>query len=76
MVDNNPEAFSALPMSPSAYGHARTILERYRDHAFSFVDAVIFHMVDQHHSVSRVLTVDGRDFRSFRFARPVEVVTP
>jgi predicted nucleic acid-binding protein len=76
MVDDNPDVFSTLAMSATAYAHARTILERYRDQAFSFVDAVVFHMVDEHRSVSRVLTVDGSDFRSFRFARSVEVVTP
>lgn len=76
MVDENPDAFRTLAMSSTAYGPVRSILEKYRDHAFSFVDAVIFHMVDHHRSIARVLTVDGMDFRSYRFARPVDVVTP
>jgi len=76
MVDDNPDVFSVLAMPATAYGHARTILEKYRDHAFSFVDALIFHMVDHHRSISRVLTVDGSDFRSYRFAHSVEIVTP
>ena len=76
MVDENPDVFSVLAASPTAYGHVRSILEKYRDHAFSFVDALIFHLVDQHRSISRVLTVDGSDFRSYRFARSVEIVTP
>lgn len=76
MIDDNPDVFSRLAMTPTSYGHARGILDKYRDHAFSFVDAVIFHMVDHHRSVARVLTVDGSDFHSYRFARPVDVVTP
>ena len=76
MVDENPEAFRLVPARDDAYKRARAILAQYRDHAFSFVDAVIFDTVDRHPSVSRVLTVDGADFRSFRFTRPIEVVTP
>jgi hypothetical protein len=44
--------------------------------AFSFLDAVIFHIVDHDPSIEHVLTVDGADFRSFRFAHPVNIVTP
>lgn len=77
MVDDNPDVFRVLAPSATAYGYARSLLEKYRDHAFSFVDALIFHMVDHHRSIARVLTVDGNDFRSYRFAgAAVEVVTP
>ena len=76
MVDENPDVFTTVAVTSTAYGHARKILERYRDHAFSFVDALVFHMVDHHRSVSRVLTVDGSDFRSYRFTRTVDIVTP
>ncbi|GAC1576399.1 MAG: hypothetical protein NVS3B18_10240 [Candidatus Dormibacteria bacterium] len=76
MVDENPGTFRTLPIPPAAHGHARAILTRYRDHGFSYVDAVVFHLVDRDPSVSRILTVDGTDFRSYRFAHAVEVVTP
>lgn len=76
MVDENPGVFTILPTPQGGYGRARAILQKYRDHAFSFVDAVIFDMVDQRRAVTRVLTVDGSDFRSYRFAREVEIVTP
>jgi hypothetical protein len=37
---------------------------------------VIFHIVDHDPSIEHVLTVDGADFRSFRFAHSVNIVTP
>ena len=76
MIDDNPDTFRTLAVPAAAHGHAQTILERYWDHALSYVDALIFHMVDAIPSVSRVLTVDGADFRSYRFARDVRVLTP
>jgi predicted nucleic acid-binding protein len=76
MVDDNPAAFAPTQTPPSAHRGARGILARYRDHAFSYVDAVIFHLVAGDIAISRILTVDGADFRSFDFGRAVEVVTP
>jgi predicted nucleic acid-binding protein len=76
LVDGNPDTFRVLSTPAGAYSRARAILTQYFDHLFSFIDAVILHLVDQQPSISRVLTVDGSDFRSYRFARPVEIVTP
>lgn len=76
MIDDNPDTFRTLAVPAAAHSDVRTILARYWDHAFSYVDAVIFSVVDATPSVSAVLTVDGADFRSYRFARDVEVLTP
>jgi predicted nucleic acid-binding protein len=76
MVDGNPDTFRVLPTPATAYVEAREILTRYRDHGFSYVDAVIFHIADGDPAIDQVLTVDGADFRTFRFAHHVKVVTP
>lgn len=76
MVDDNPDVFGAIAVADTAHDEARRILAQYRDHCLSYVDAVIFHVVDVTPSVSRILTVDGADFRSYRFAHRVDVVTP
>jgi predicted nucleic acid-binding protein len=76
MTDGNPDTFVRVATPASAHAGARTILTRYRDHAFSYVDAVIFHLVERDASITGVLTVDGLDFRSLRFGHPVDVITP
>lgn len=76
MVEENPEAFAGAPTPAPAYARAREILRQYADHTYSFIDAVIFHIVEAERSIDRVLTVDGEDFRSFRFSHSVEIVTP
>lgn len=76
LVDDNPDVFQPVAVPPEAYGRARAILQQYGDHSFSYVDALVFDAVERDRSIRRVLTVDGADFRSFRFSRPVEIVTP
>ena len=76
MIDDNPEAFAAVATPRSAHRGAIEILARYGDHAFSYVDALIFHIVESDTAIARILTVDGADFRSFEFGHAVEVVTP
>ena len=76
MIDDNPDTFRTLAVPVAAHGHAQQILACYWDHAFSYVDALIFHMADANPSVSYVLTVDGADFRSYRFERDIHVLTP
>ncbi len=64
-------------MGGATYGAARDILARYVDQSFSYVDAVIFTIVDADRSIKQVLTVvDGRDFASYRFKRAVEIIVP
>lgn len=76
MISANPAAFRTLGVPASAHDRAVGILTHYRDHAFSYVDAVVFHLVDANRLISRILTIDGGDFRSYRFTRNVEIVTP
>jgi hypothetical protein len=76
LVDDNPDTFYGVGTPMTAYAQAVSILTQYRDHAFSFIDAVVFHIVDRDPAIERVLTVDGTDFRSYRFAHHVRVVTP
>jgi hypothetical protein len=56
------------------YRQARDILAQYIDQSFSFVDAVVFTLVNDDPAVDRILTVDGRDFSIYRFAHNVEIV--
>jgi len=63
-------------MGRGAYGKARAVLAQYGDQSFSFVDAVIFAIVDDDPGIRKILTVDGRDFSIYRFAHAVEVVAP
>lgn len=53
-----------------------TYSTQYRDQSFSYVDAVAFAVVDSDPSLDQVLTVDGRDFSTYRFAHPTDVVLP
>ncbi len=76
LVDGNPELFELRPMGRGAYGKARAVLAQYGDQSFSFVDAVIFAIVDDDPGIRKILTVDGRDFSIYRFAHAVEVVAP
>ena len=76
MVDDNPDTFSVIGPPQDAHRRARDLLARYVDQSFSVVDAAIFLTVDDDADVREVLTVDGRDFRSYRFRRTVAVVTP
>ena len=76
MIAGNPAAFATLATPRAAHRGATEILARYGDHAFSYVDAVIFHIVESDTAITRILTVDGADFRSFDFGHAVEVVTP
>jgi predicted nucleic acid-binding protein len=52
------------------------VLAQYADQPFSFVDAVVYTVVDADPAINRILTVDGRDFAIYRFAHTVEVVVP
>lgn len=76
MIDDNPQTFSRVPTPSTALARVREIVTQYRDHAFSYVDAVIFHIVDLDPGIEQILTVDGADFRSYRFSHRVDVVTP
>ncbi|MDQ6714016.1 MAG: hypothetical protein M3Z28_12635 [Candidatus Dormibacteraeota bacterium] len=58
------------------YQKARDVLSQYTDQSFSYVDAVVFAVVDADPAIHQILTVDGRDFAIYRFAHRVEVVVP
>jgi predicted nucleic acid-binding protein len=64
------------PAGRGAYRQARDILTQYVDQSFSYVDAVVFTIVNDDPSVDQILTVDGRDFSIYRFAHSVEIVVP
>ncbi len=76
LVDETPELFERRSTGPDAYERAREILAQYADQLFSYVDALVFTVVDGDPSLNQVLTVDGRDFSTYRFAHAVNVLTP
>jgi len=76
LVDEADDVFEVRFGDRETYGRARDILAQYRDQSFSYVDALAFTFLDADASLKQVLTVDGRDFSTYRFAHPVEVVLP
>jgi predicted nucleic acid-binding protein len=76
LVDDSTELFEVRPAGQGAYQKARDVMAQYADQSFSFVDAVVFTIVDADPAINRILTVDGRDFAIYRFAHTVEVVVP
>ncbi len=74
LVDESPDLFEVRPTGRGAYRQARDILTQYIDQSFSFVDAVVFTIVNDDPAVDQILTVDGRDFSIYRFAHSVEIV--
>lgn len=76
LVEEADEVFELRFSDSDVYGRARDILTQYRDQSFSYVDAVAFAVVDSDPSLDQVLTVDGRDFSTYRFAHPTDVVLP
>ncbi len=76
LVDEAPELFEVRFVARNGYDRVREILVQYRDQSFSYVDALVFMTVDDDPKATQVLTVDGRDFSTYRFAHPVEVVVP
>jgi predicted nucleic acid-binding protein len=76
LVDETADLFELRPAGPGSYRQARDILTQSIDQSFSFVDAIIFTIVNDDPAVSQILTVDGRDFSTYRFAHAVEIVVP
>lgn len=76
LVDGSTELFDVRQAGQGAYRRARDILAQYADQSFSYVDAIVFTVVDADPAIQRILTVDGRDFAIYRFAHKVDVVTP
>ena len=76
LVDGTPELFEVRPAGRGAHRRAREILTHYIDQSFSYVDAVVFAAVDDDPALDQILTVDGRDFSTYRFAHTVEIIVP
>ncbi len=76
LVDEAADLFEVRATGRDAYRQARDILTQYVDQSFSFVDAVVFTIVNDDPTVDQILTVDGRDFSNYRFAHAVEIVVP
>ena len=76
LVGDSTELFEVRPAGQSAYQKARDILAQYVDQSFSYVDAIVFTVVDADPAIRKILTVDGRDFAIYQFAHAVEVVVP
>lgn len=76
LVADNPVVFDWR--APTAERHRRvaSLLTKYSDQAFSYVDALVFLTVDDDPAIRQVATVDGKDFRTYRFAHQVEIRTP
>lgn len=76
LVDETPDLFEVRPTGRDAYRQARDILTQYIDQSFSFVDAVVFTIVNDDSAVDQILTVDGRDFSIYQFTHSVQVLVP
>jgi predicted nucleic acid-binding protein len=76
LVDGTPELFEVRPAGRGSHRRAKDILTQYIAQSFSYVDAVVFTAVDDDPSVDQVLTVDGRDFSTYRFAHSVQIIVP
>jgi predicted nucleic acid-binding protein len=76
LVDANSNVFEVRAVGPDVYRRARNVLVQYRDQTFSYVDAVLFSIVDDDPDIGQVLTVAGRDFATYRFGHAVEIVVP
>lgn len=76
LLDGSPDLFEVRPMGRGAHQRARDILTQYMDQSFSYVDAVVFTVVDDDRAVDQILTVDGRDFSIYRFAHTVDIIVP
>ncbi len=76
LVDGSPDLFEVRPAGRGFHRQAKDILTQYIDQSFSYVDAVVFTAVDDDPALDQILTVDGRDFSIYRFARAVEVIVP
>ena len=76
LLDGTPELFEVRRAGRGAHRRARDILTQYVDQSFSYVDAIVFAAVDDDPTLDQILTVDGRDFSTYRFTHPVEVIVP
>jgi predicted nucleic acid-binding protein len=76
LVDDTGGLFEVRQSADGSYRKAKDILGHYLDQSFSYVDAVTFAMVDKDPTITQILTVDGRDFSTYRFTHPVEVLVP
>jgi len=76
LIDESAGLFDLRPSGEGTYLKARDILAQYVDRSFSYVDAVVFTVVDDDPAIRQVLTVDGRDFSTYRFAHTVEIIVP
>jgi predicted nucleic acid-binding protein len=76
LMDATPDLFEVRPAGRGTHRRARDILTQYVDQSFSYVDAVVFAGVDDDPAIDQILTVDGRDFSTYRFAHAVEVIVP
>ncbi len=76
LVDETGGLFEVRPARAESYRAARGILAQYVDQSFSYVDAVVFSIVDDDPTIRQILTVDGRDFSIYRFAHTVEIAVP
>lgn len=76
LVEETSELFEVLPAPAESYRAAQGVLAQYVDQSFSYVDAVIFSIVDRDPAIRAILTVDGRDFSIYRFGHAVEIAVP
>ncbi len=76
LIDQSAGLFDLRPSGAGTYLKARDILAQYVDQSFSYVDAVVFTVVDDDPAIRQVLTVDGRDFSTYRFGHTVEIIVP
>ena len=76
LVDDSSALFEVRQAGEGAYRRARDILAQYVDQSFSYVDAIVFTIADADPEIQQILTVDRRDFATYRFAHHIEIVVP
>lgn len=76
LVEGAPDLLEVRPAGRGTHRRAKDILTQYIDQSFSYVDAVVFALMDDDPSLDQILTVDGKDFSIYRFAHPVEIIVP
>jgi predicted nucleic acid-binding protein len=70
-----PNVFGVRESPHDSYDRVRSLLQRYVDQTYSYVDAIVLLMTDDDRDVRTLLTVDS-SLAAHRFSHPVNVELP
>lgn len=76
LVSSSSDLFETRVPDRECHDRALRVLSTYADHSFSYVDAMVFATAESDDAVDRIVTVDQRDFSTYRFPRPVLIDHP